>query len=212
MLKKTKPITNSLRTMKLIDYKSVLSGDKPLKSLLRPLVKSGGRNNQGKVTAGHRGGGAKRQYRIVDFKRNLDGVSGKIKSIEYDPNRSSFLSLVHYQNGVKKYILAINNLSIGSMIISGVKTTLEIGNALELRHIQTGTIIHNVELKPGKGAQIVRSAGAYAEVLSHDARYTILKLPSGETRKILGTCRATVGRISNEEHNLINFGQAGKSR
>jgi large subunit ribosomal protein L2 len=185
---------------------------KPEKSLTRPLKKKAGRNNQGRVTVRHRGGGAKRMLRIIDFKRNKIGVSGEVIAIEYDPNRSARIALVEYADGEKRYILAPLGLKVGDIILSGEGQELKPGNALPLGQIPVGTEIHNIELQPGKGGQIVRSAGVAAQVLGREDSYTLVRLPSGEVRKILSRCMATIGQVGNIEHQSINYGKAGRRR
>jgi large subunit ribosomal protein L2 len=185
---------------------------KPEKSLTRPLKKKAGRNNQGRVTVRHRGGGAKRMLRIIDFKRNKIGVSGEVIAIEYDPNRSARIALVEYADGEKRYILAPLGLKVGDIILSGEGQELKPGNALPLGQIPVGTAIHNIELQPGKGGQIVRSAGVSAQVLGREDSYTLVRLPSGEVRKILSRCMATIGQVGNIEHQSINYGKAGRRR
>jgi large subunit ribosomal protein L2 len=210
-IKKYKPTTNGRRNMTTNDF-AELTTDKPEKSLLAPLSKRAGRNNQGKITVRHQGGGHKRQYRIIDFKRNKDGIPGRVATIEYDPNRSANIALINYVDGEKRYILAPKNLVVGMEIMSGAESDIKVGNALPLENIPVGTVIHNIELKPGKGGQLVRSAGTSAQVLGRDGKYVIIRLNSGEVRLILGTCRATIGQVGNEHHELINIGKAGRSR
>lgn len=213
-IKKFKATTNGRRNMTSLDYKNILSGHKPEKTLLKSLKKHAGRNNIGSITIRHKGGGSKRKYRIIDFKRNKDGIEGKIKTIEYDPNRTSNISLVVYADGEKKYILTTKNMKIGQVILSGEKADIKEGNTKLLKNIPEGTIVHNVELKPGLGGSIARSAGSSAQILGHDenGKYVILKLKSGEVRRILSTCRATIGEIGNEDYSLISWGKAGRSR
>jgi large subunit ribosomal protein L2 len=206
-----KATTNGRRHMTSLDYKEITT-NKPEKSLLAPLSKRGGRNNQGKITVRHQAGGHKRKYRIIDFKRNKDGVVGKVATIEYDPNRSANIALVHYLDGEKRYILAAKGLEVGSEIESGPKSDIKPGNALPLINIPVGTTIHNIELYPGKGGQLVRSAGTSAEILGREDKYVIVRLSSGEVRKILNTCRATIGEVGNEFHGLVNIGKAGRKR
>ena len=206
-----KPTTPSRRNMTNSTFDEVTTNT-PEKSLLVSLSKSGGRNNQGVITCRHIGGGNKRKYRIIDFKRNKDNIPATVKTVEYDPNRNARICLVSYADGEKRYILAPKDLTVGSKIVSGPATDIIVGNALELRNIPEGTLIHNVELKPGRGGQMCRAAGAYAQVLGTEGKYVILRLASGEVRKVLGTCRATVGIVGNEDQNLINLGKAGKTR
>jgi len=210
---KYKPITNGRRNMTSIDY-SILSKTKPFKPLLKSLKRKAGRNNQGKITVRHKGSGHKRKYRIIDFKRNKLNIKGIVKTIEYDPNRNCFISLIAYLDGEKRYIIHPKGLKINDHIISGNEAEINIGNCLQLKNIPEGTLIHNIELKPNQGAKLVRSAGTYARVIgtSEDIRYIIIKLASNEVRKILGNCRAVIGVVDNEEHNLINIGKAGRNR
>ncbi|GGI18157.1 50S ribosomal protein L2 [Bacillus sp. JJ664] len=210
-IKKYKPTTNGRRGMTTNDFAEITT-DKPEKSLLAPLSKKAGRNNQGKITVRHQGGGHKRQYRIIDFKRDKDGIPGRVATIEYDPNRSANIALINYADGEKRYILAPKNLVVGMEIVSGPEADIKIGNALPLVNIPVGTTIHNIELKPGRGGQLVRSAGTSAQVLGKEDRYVLVRLNSGEVRMVLATCRATVGQVGNEHHELINIGKAGRSR
>lgn len=210
-IKRYKPITPGRRYMTIVD-RSDLSKVEPEKSLLTPLRKTGGRNSAGRITSRFRGGGHKRQYRIIDFKRNKIGVPGKVKTLEYDPNRTANIALIVYADGEKRYILAPNTLKIGDTIISGDKIEIKAGNATQLRNIPSGTYIHNIEMKPGKGGQIARSAGTAAQVLSVEGKYALLKMPSGETRKILAECRATIGIVGNAEWMNQTTGKAGKIR
>ena len=191
---------------------SEVTSPRPEKSLLRPMKKSGGRNNQGRMTNRYRGGGHKRRYRLIDFKRDKDNVEGRVKSIEYDPNRSARIALVVYADGEKRYILAPDKLKVGDRVRSGESVAPEIGNALPLGKIPLGTDIHNIELRPGAGGMLARSAGTTATLTSRDGKYAIVKLPSGESRMVLVTCRATVGEVSNEEWGLEKSGKAGRSR
>ena len=210
-IKTFKPTTNARRGMTTLDY-SELSKVAPEKSLVVTLKKNGGRNNQGRITVRHQGGGAKRKYRIIDFKRIKDGVVGTISTIEYDPNRSSNIALVTYADGEKAYIIAPKGLKIGDKIESGEKADIKIGNALPLINIPEGTMVHNVELQPGKGAQLARSAGTSVQILGFEGKYALLRLNSGEVRKVLNTCRATIGEVGNEDHELVNYGKAGRKR
>ncbi|MFC5713795.1 50S ribosomal protein L2 [Thalassorhabdus alkalitolerans] len=210
-IKKYKPTTNGRRGMSGSDFAEITT-DQPEKSLLEPLHKKGGRNNQGRISVRHQGGGHKRQYRVIDFKREKDGVPGRVATIEYDPNRSANIALINYLDGEKRYILAPKGLKVGQEIVSGPEADIKVGNALPLVNIPVGTVIHNVELKPGRGAQLVRSAGAEAQVLGKEGKYVLVRLRSGETRLILSSCRATVGQVGNLEHELINVGKAGRSR
>lgn len=210
-IKKYKPTSNGRRNMTTSDFAEITT-DKPEKSLLAPLHSKGGRNNQGKLTVRHQGGGHKRQYRIIDFKRTKDGIPGRVATIEYDPNRSANIALINYVDGEKRYILAPKNLEVGMEVMSGPEADIKVGNALPLANIPVGTVIHNIELKPGKGGQLVRSAGTSAQVLGKEGRYVLVRLNSGEVRMILATCRATVGQVGNEQHELIHIGKAGRSR
>jgi large subunit ribosomal protein L2 len=184
----------------------------PEKSLVRPVRKNAGRNSQGKITVRHRGGGSKRQYRIIDFKRNKPGVPGKVMSIEYDPNRTARIALIYYRDGEKRYILAPIGLEVGATVESGPDADIKPGNNLPLRNIPTGTQVHNLELTPGKGGQLVRGAGTAAQVLAREGGHVLVRLPSGEMRRMLATCQATVGQVSNTDHKNISWGKAGKTR
>jgi len=184
----------------------------PEKSLLAPLKSKAGRNNLGRITVRHQGGGHKKKYRIIDFKRQHDAVIGKVSTIEYDPNRSANIALIVYTDGVKAYILARKGLEVGMQIVSGSGSDIKVGNALPLSEIPAGTLIHNLEMKPGHGGQLVRAAGSSAQVLGQEGKYTLVRLQSGETRYILSVCRATIGVVGNEQHNLINLGKAGRTR
>ena len=210
-IKTFKSITNGTRNMSKLVNEEITSST-PEKSLLVSLKKNGGRNNQGRITLRHRGGGAKRKYRLIDFKRNKDGVIGTVASIEYDPNRTANIALIKYTDGEKRYILAPKGLKVGDKIESGVKTDIKVGNTLELGNIPEGTLVHNIELKAGKGGQIVRSAGSSAQILGSEGRYTLIRLTSGEVRKVLSTCRATIGEVGNADHELVNIGKAGRKR
>lgn len=213
-IKKFKPTTNGRRHMTSIDYKATLSGHAPEKSLLTTIKKNAGRNNTGSITVRHKGGGAKRKYRIIDFKRTKDNIPAVVKTIEYDPNRSANISLVVYKDGEKRYILSPKNIQLGQEIVSGENVDIKIGNVLPMVNMPEGTVIHNIEMLPGAGGQIARSAGNSAQILglSEDNKYVILKLKSGEVRRILAKCRATVGEVGNEEHSLVTWGKAGRSR
>ncbi len=212
-IKKYKPTTNGRRDMTTIDY-SIITTNKPEKSLVKSMNRKSGRNNQGIITTRHKGSGHKRKYRIIDFKRDKDGIIGKVATIEYDPNRNAFISLINYVDGEKRYILSPKNLKVGMTIISGKNAGIKVGNNLKLKDIPEGTIIHNIELNPKKGGQIVRSAGAKAQLVSKDdtGKYVTVKLVSGEIRKILSECRATIGEIGNEDFSLVNWGKAGRNR
>ncbi len=210
-IKSYKPTTPSRRHMTVSTFEDI-TATKPEKSLTTKLVKRAGRNNQGRMTVRHRGGGHKRKYRVIDFKRNKDGVTGKVATIEYDPNRSANIALIHYADGEKRYILAPHGLKVGSEIVSGPDADIRVGNALPLRNIPIGTMIHNIELKPGRGGQLVRAAGASAVLLGKEKKYAIVRLTSGETRMVLLDCRATIGQVGNLDHELITVGKAGRSR
>ena len=210
-LKKYKPTTPGQR-FKLISSFDELTSATPEKSLLTPQKRSGGRNNQGKMTVRYIGGGHKQVYRLIDFKRDKDNIPGVVRSIEYDPNRTARIALVNYTDGDKRYIIAPHGLKVGQTVISGRGIAPEIGNALYLSEIPFGTVIHNVELRPGQGAKLVRSAGNSAQLMSRDWKFAIIKMPSGETRMILQACKATIGSVSNPDHNLESSGKAGRSR
>lgn len=208
---KFKPQTNGTRHMTKSDYAEITTSQ-PEKSLLSTLKKNGGRNNQGKITVRHQAGGAKRKYRLIDFKRNKDGIVGKVATIEYDPNRTANIALINYADGEKRYILQPKGLKVGMEIESGENADIVIGNAKEIKDIPVGTVVHNVELYPGKGGQMIRAAGASAQILGREAKYVLLRLKSGEVRRVLGTCRATIGEVGNEFHSLISIGKAGRKR
>lgn len=210
-IKTFKSMTNGTRNMSKLVNEEITSTT-PEKSLLVSLKKNGGRNNQGRITLRHRGGGAKRKYRLIDFKRNKDGVVGTVASIEYDPNRTANIALINYADGEKRYIIAPKGLKVGDKVESGAKTDIKVGNSLELGNIPEGTLVHNIELKAGKGGQIVRSAGSSAQILGSEGRYTLIRLTSGEVRKVLSTCRATIGEVGNADHELVNLGKAGRKR
>ena len=210
-IKKYKPTSAGMRGMSVLDY-SELSKVKPEKSLTENLKRTGGRNARGIITVRHRGGGAAKRYRIIDFKRNKDGIPAKVFSIEYDPNRSANIALLHYADGEKRYILAPNGLKVGDTVESGPDADIVVGNTLPLANIPVGTMVHNIELKAGKGGQLVRTAGAEAQLMAKEGKFAQLRLPSGEFRLIHLTCRATVGQVGNLEHELINIGKAGKTR
>ena len=184
----------------------------PEKSLLKAKNKKSGRNNQGRITVRHQGGGAKQKYRVIDFKRNKHDVEGTVASIEYDPNRSANIALINYADGEKRYIIAPKGLKVGMKIVSGENVDIKVGNALPIMNIPIGTVIHNIEMRPGKGAQIARSAGQSAQILGREERYVLVRLSSGETRKILGTCMATIGEVGNEDYSLVRLGKAGRTR
>ena len=210
-VKTYKPTTNARRKMNTLVNKDV-SKNAPEKKLLTKLIKSAGRNNQGKITIRHRGGGAKRKYRVIDFKRDKDNIIGTVATIEYDPNRSANIALINYQDGEKRYIIAPLNIKVGDKIISGEEVDIKIGNASPLKNIPVGTVVHNIEMRPGKGAQLARAAGSNAQIIGRENKYVLLRLKSGEMRKILGTCRATIGEVSNPDHELIKLGKAGRKR
>ena len=210
-IKSYKSTTNGRRGMTTLDN-SELTKVKPEKSLLVTLKKNGGRNNQGRITVRHQGGGEKRKYRIIDFKRDKDGIVGTVASIEYDPNRTSNIALINYADGEKRYIIAPKGLKVGDKIESGEKADIKVGNSLPLANIPEGTVVHNVELKAGKGGQLARSAGSSVQILGREGRYTLLRLTSGEVRKVLSTCRATIGEVGNEDFELVNLGKAGRKR
>ena len=184
----------------------------PEKSLVVTKSKTNGRNNQGKITVRHRGGGVKRKYRLIDFKRIKDGITARVTSVEYDPNRSANIALITYKDGVKSYILAPKGLEVGAIVESGTKVDVKVGNTMEIMNIPVGTVIHNIELRPGKGGQLARSAGNSAQILGREGKYVLIRLASGETRKILGTCRATMGVVGNEDYELVKVGKAGRTR
>lgn len=210
-LKKFKPTTSSQR-FKVISAFDDITAAKPEKSLMAPIKKSGGRNNQGKMTMRYMGGGHKQAYRIIDFKREKEGVPAHVQSIEYDPNRTARIALLYYADGEKRYIIAPNGLKVGQELNAGKGISPDLGNTLYLSEIPYGTIIHNIELRPGQGAKMARSAGSYAQLMSRDGKYAVLKLPSGETRMILQTCKATIGMVSNVDHSLEISGKAGRKR
>ena len=210
-VRKLKPITPAQR-FRVVNGFDAITTDKPEKSLLAPKKRSGGRNNTGKMTMRHVGGGHKKRYRIIDFKRNKFDVAAEVLSIEYDPNRTSFIALVQYKDGEKRYIIAQNGLQVGQKVISGASVAPEVGNALPLSSIPLGTIISCIELRPEAGASIARSAGSFAQLMARDGKFATVKLPSGETRLILVTCMATIGAISNSDHQLTVSGKAGRSR
>jgi large subunit ribosomal protein L2 len=210
-VKKYKPTTPGRRGMSVLTFDEITTST-PEKSLLEPFSRTGGRNNQGKITVRHIGGGAKRKYRVIDFKRNKDNIIGKVATIEYDPNRSANIALIHYLDGEKRYILAPKGLEVGQEIISGSQVDIKTGNAMVIMNIPVGTIIHNIELSPGRGGQIARSAGTSAQILGREDKHVLVRLQSGEVRKILGTCRATVGIVGNESWELVNIGKAGRTR
>lgn len=210
-IRKFKPVTPGTRFRVGSDFAEVTT-NKPEKSLVTPLPKKGGRNSNGRITTRYRGGGSKRKYRIIDFKRDKHDMTAEVLSVEYDPNRTARIALVQYEDGEKRYIVAPNGLAVGSKIISGEKATPDVGNAMFLSNIPLGSVVHNIEMQPGRGAQIARSAGAYAQLTAREGKYAILKMPSGETRMILKTCLAVIGSVSNADHNLTSLGKAGRKR
>ena len=210
-IRQLKPVTPASRFTSRPDF-SEITTDKPEKSLVRKLKKTGGRNNKGRITSRRRGGGHKRSYRIIDFKRNKFDIEGKVATIEYDPNRSAFIALIHYIDGEKRYIIQPDGLKVGDKIISSEKAELKTGNAMQLKNIPSGQFVHNIEMIPGKGAQMARSAGAYVQVMAHDNNYVTLKMPSGEVRMVPDKCLATVGVVGNKQHELVRSGKAGRSR
>ena len=210
-IKTYKPMTNGQRGMSTLVNEEITKST-PEKSLVVTLKKKGGRNNTGRITVRHHGGGAKRKYRIIDFKRNKDGVVGTVSSIEYDPNRSSNIALITYADGEKRYIIAPKGLKVGNKIESGENADIKVGNCLPLANIPEGTLVHNVEMTAGKGGQMARSAGSSVQILGREGKYTLLRLASGEVRKVLSTCRATVGEVGNADHELVKVGKAGRKR
>ena len=210
-IKKYKPTTNGRRGMTGLVFDEI-TAVKPERSLVESLSKTGGRNNTGRITTRHIGGGHKRQYRLIDFKRNKDAIPAVVATIEYDPNRSANIALLNYADGEKRYILAPKGLSVGMTVVSGDATDIKVGNCCQMKNMPEGTFVHNVELKPGKGGQLARSAGVSAQILGIEEKYVTLRLASGEVRKVLGVCRATVGIVGNEDHSLVNLGKAGRTR
>lgn len=210
-IKHYKPTTNGRRGMSTLANEEITTST-PTKSLLASKSKTGGRNNQGKMTVRHIGGGAKRKYRVIDYKRNKVGVTGRVATIEYDPNRNANIALINYKDGEKRYIIAPNGLKVGMIIENGESADIKVGNALPLKSIPVGTMVHCIELQPCKGAEICRSAGAGAQILGREGKYVMLRLQSGETRLVLGTCIATIGVVGNEDYKLVNLGKAGRKR
>lgn len=210
-VKRFKPITPGTRQKTVSSFAEVTT-DKPEKSLLVSKNKTGGRNNNGRITVRHIGGGNRNKYRIVDFKRNKDNIPAKVATIEYDPNRTSYIALLHYADGEKRYILAPLGLNVGDVVISGENADIKAGNALPLGSIPVGTLVHNVELQPGNGGVLVRTAGAAAQLMAKEGKYATLKMPSGEMRMILLTCKATIGQVGNLDHELVSLGKAGRKR
>ena len=206
-----KPMTKGTRQRSVLTSEEITKTT-PEKSLTVTKTKTNGRNNQGRITVRHRGGGAKRKYRIIDFKRRKDNVPARVVSIEYDPNRSANIALISYKDGEKAYIIAPKGLTVGTIVESGENVDIKVGNTLPIMNIPVGTVIHNIELKPGKGASLARSAGASAQILGREDKYVLIRLSSGETRKILGTCKATIGTVGNEDYGLVKIGKAGRTR
>ena len=211
-IKHFKPTTNGRRGMSTLQNEELTKGTNPTKSLIVKVGKTGGRNNQGKMTVRHIGGGAKQKYRVIDYKRNKVGVTGRVASIEYDPNRTANIALINYKDGEKRYIIAPNGLQVGAIIENGPEADIKVGNSLPLQNIPVGTVVHCIELKPGKGAELCRAAGSSAQILGREDKYVLVRLQSGETRKILGTCIATIGVVGNEDYELVNIGKAGRTR
>ncbi len=211
-IKKFKPIPMSRRFQEVVDYKQEVTTDRPYKPLLEPKKRISGRNNSGRITVRHRGGGSKRQYRVIDFKRDKAGIPARVETIEYDPNRSAFIALLSYVDGEKRYILQPVGLKVGTQVISGPDADIIVGNALPLKNIPLGTTIHNIELRPGKGAQMVRAAGGSAQLVAKEGKYAHVKLPSSEVRLVAVDCMATVGRVGNLDHDKISLGKAGRTR
>lgn len=209
--RKFNPTSPGRRHMSVQDFAEITSSE-PEKSLLRPLKKSGGRNSNGRITSYHRGGGHKRRYRVIDWARDKDGIPAKVHSVQYDPNRSAHIALVHYADGEKRYIIAPQGLTVGGQVISGPGSDIKVGNCLALSDIPVGTLVHNIELQPGKGAQMARSAGTSAQLMAKEGKMALLRLPSGEVRRVVSTCRATIGLVGNSEHENIQLGKAGRSR
>ncbi len=206
-----KPTTNARRGMSTL-VNDEITTNKPEKSLLSTLTHKAGRNNQGKITVRHQGGGAKRKYRIIDFKRNKFDIQGTVATIEYDPNRSANIALINYADGEKRYIIAPKGLKVGMKVMSSTTADIKVGNTLPLQNIPEGTVVHNVELQPGKGGELARSAGASAQILGKEGKYVLVRLTSGEVRKVLGTCLATIGEVGNEDYSLVKLGKAGRKR
>jgi large subunit ribosomal protein L2 len=209
--RKLRPMTPGQRHAVRNDY-SELTANEPEKSLVVSIKRSGGRNHHGKMTMRYIGGGHKKAYRIIDFKRDKENISGKVMTVEYDPNRTSFIALVNYIDGEKRYIIAPTGLQVGQNIMSGAQASPEVGNALPLKDIPLGTLIHNIEMRPGQGAKIARSAGSYAQLAAREGKYATIKMPSGETRMILVNCMASIGTVSNSDHNKVSSGKAGRNR
>ena len=210
-IKHYNPVTPGQRKKSTLVNEEITNST-PEKSLLAKMNKRSGRNNQGKITVRHQGGGEKRKYRIIDFKRNKFDIEGTVASIEYDPNRSANIALINYADGEKRYIIAPKGLKVGNKVISGENVDIKVGNTLPLMNIPVGTVVHNIEMRPGKGGQIARSAGQSAQILGREDKYVLIRLSSGETRKILGTCMATIGEVGNEDYSLVRLGKAGRTR
>ena len=210
-VRKYKPTTNGLRNMSVLSFEEITT-DTPEKSLLVSLNKKGGRNAYGRITVRHKGGGEKRKYRIIDFKRDKDGIVATVESIQYDPNRSANIALLSYADGEKRYIIAPKDLTVGAKVVSGENVDIKVGNCLPLNQIPVGTTVHNIELHPGHGGQLVRAAGSSAQILGREERYVLVRLTSGEVRRILGVCRATIGTVGNIDYSLVNIGKAGRTR
>lgn len=210
-VKKYKPTSPGRRFVSVATFEEITTTE-PERSLLKPLKKRGGRNRQGRITVRHRGGGHKRHYRVIDFKRDKDGIPAKVATIEYDPNRSARIALLHYRDGEKRYIIAPAGLKVGQVVVSGPDVDIKVGNALPLRNIPVGTMVHNLELNPGAGGKLVRSAGAVAQLMAKEGDYAHVRMPSGEVRLIHLDCRATIGQVGNEEHENITIGKAGRAR
>jgi len=210
-VRKYKPTSNGRRNMSVLTFDEITT-DTPEKSLLAPKQKHAGRNNSGKITVRHQGGGVKQKYRIIDFKRNKDGIPATVKTIEYDPNRSANIALLFYADGEKRYILAPKGLKVGTVLTSGADADIKVGNALPIVNIPVGSLIHNIELHPGKGGQLARSAGVSAQILGREDKYVLIRLGRGEVRKVLSTCKATIGEVGNESHELVRIGKAGRAR
>ncbi len=210
-VRKYKPTSNGRRNMSVLTFDEITT-DTPEKSLLAPKNSKGGRNNTGHITVRHQGGGVKQKYRIIDFKRNKDNIPATVKTIEYDPNRSANIALLFYTDGEKRYILAPKGLTVGTVVLSGENVDIKVGNALPIRNIPVGSLIHNIELHPGRGGQLARSAGVSAQILGREEGYVLIRLGSGEVRKVLGNCKATIGEVGNESHELVRIGKAGRAR
>ena len=210
-IKKSNPTSAGRRFYSSATFEEVTTS-KPEKSLLAPIKKTAGRNAQGKITVRHIGGGNRKKYRIIDFKRNKDGISARVESIEYDPNRTAYIALLVYADGEKRYILAPIGLNVGDVVMSGEKAEIKVGNALPLENIPVGSVVHNIELQPGKGGQLARSAGAEVQLMAKEGKYATLRMPSGEMRKVLTRCKATIGQVGNLDHELVSLGKAGRKR